>query len=62
MPRAEDGSAEIRSIVLDGVGAVWTERGRKKEQRDKPEMRAQKESQEVELKDRERDLAIQRQG
>lgn len=35
---------------------------RQKKQRDKPEMRAQKESQEVELKDRERDLAIQRQG
>jgi len=27
LPRAEDDSAEIRSTVLDGVGAVWTERG-----------------------------------
>ena len=35
---------------------------RQKEQRDKPEMRVQKESPEVELKGRERDLAIQRQG
>lgn len=35
---------------------------RQQEQRDKPEMRAQKESQEVELKGRERDLAIRRQG
>ena len=35
---------------------------RQKEQRDKPEMRAQKESPEVEFKGRERDLAIQRQG
>ena len=27
LPRAEDDSAEIRGIVLDGVEAVWTERG-----------------------------------
>ena len=27
LPRAEDDLAEIRSTVLDGVGAVWTERG-----------------------------------